>query len=70
MRRHYTIELKIEFHDEARYEQLKVVLARVARALLTSTMLLADGRKPVVMIQGEDWLEGINEEIPLTETNT
>jgi hypothetical protein len=67
MRRIYTIELKIEFNDETRYEQIKAILARAARMVLTAANLIADGRKPAVMVRGEDWLEGINEDVDIME---
>lgn len=65
MRRTYQIELKIDFDDESRHDELVPALQRAAQKLLTQATLLADTqRKPQVAIRSEDFFLG-NDDINL-----
>lgn len=58
--RTYRIELKIDV-DEQRHEQIRLVVTKQARMLLTTATLICKGRKPHVAIQTDDLFEGLTE---------
>ena len=60
-RRTYRIELKIDFQDDDRHQYVGEIVRRYARDILSSTMLLQDGRKPLVAVQIEDSFIGSQE---------
>ena len=60
-RKTYRIELKIDFQDDDRHQYVSEIVRRYARDILSSTMLLQDGRKPLVAVQIEDSFIGSQE---------
>jgi len=65
-RKTYRIELKIDFADDTRHELVEQLVRQYGRDLLSSTMLLQDGRKPLVALVVDDSFVG-TEEIELMD---
>jgi hypothetical protein len=65
-RKTYRIELKIDFADDTRHELVEQLVRQYGRDLLSSTMLLQDGRKPLVALVVDDSFVG-TEEIELLQ---
>lgn len=61
MRETYTIELKIDFNDDARHETMRTIARQYARDLLASAMLLQDGRQPTIALTTTDSFSGEDE---------
>lgn len=58
MRRTYTLEVKIDFDDESRHDQMRKVLREAGRSAYALAMLLADNRQPQIALRSEDFFEG------------
>lgn len=61
MRRTYTLEVKIDFDDESRHDQMRKVLREAGRSAYALAMLLADNRQPQIALRSEDFFEGTQE---------
>lgn len=61
MQRSFTIELRVEYADEAKYEQIKGMLRSAALHLHASAALIADGQKPDIVISGTDFFHGFED---------
>lgn len=64
--RTFTIQLRIEFDDESKYDTMRNILRVSARKLLTQATMIADARRPQVYIESDSWAEG-NERINMNE---
>lgn len=64
--RTFTIQLRVEFDDESKYDTMRNILRVSARKLLTQATMIADARRPQVYIESDSWAEG-NESINLNE---
>lgn len=60
-RKTYRIELKIDFNDDSRHEMCEQLIRQYGRDLLASTMLIQDGRKPLVALFIDDSFVGTDE---------
>lgn len=60
-RRAYRIELKIDFSDDSRHEIMEQLVRQYGRDLLSSAMLVQDGRKPLVALFIDDSFVGTDE---------
>ena len=65
-RKTYRIELKIDFDDDSRHDIIRGIVQQYARDVMSSAMLLADGRRPVVALGMDDAFVG-PEEIALMD---
>jgi hypothetical protein len=63
--RTYTLEIKVDFDDEERFEIVKQHLFEQGRETLAMCMMLAGKRKPQVALHSQDFFAG-NEEFDLT----
>lgn len=61
MRRTYTLEVKIDFDDESRHDQMRKVLREAGRSAYALALLLADNRQPMIALRSEDFFEGTQE---------
>ena len=66
MQRQLTIELRADFKDQDKYEELKKLALHAARHLLASAKLLGDGQEPEAVVFSDDFFTG-SKEIPLLE---
>jgi len=62
----YTIKVRVEFDDERKYGMMRNILRMSARKLLTQTTMIADARRPQVMIESESFVDG-HESISIME---
>ena len=69
-RRTYRIEVKVDFNDDDRHQYVAEISRRYARDILSSVMLLQDGRKPMVALQIEDSFIGSEEIDLMPESDT
>ena len=69
-RRTYRIEVKVDFNDDDRHQYVAEIVRRYARDILSSVMLLQDGRKPMVALQMEDSFIGSEEIDLMPESDT
>lgn len=60
-RRTYRIELKIDFSDDSRHDVMETLVRQYGRDLLSSAMLVQDGRKPLVALFIDDSFVGTDE---------
>ena len=56
--REYSIKVRVEFDDEEKYDMMPGILKVAARKLLTQMTVLADVRRPQVMIESESFVLG------------
>lgn len=56
--REYSIKVRVEFDDETKYDMMPGILKVAARKLLTQTTMVADTRRPQVMIESESFVVG------------
>lgn len=61
MQRQFAIELRVEYMDADKYEQIKKILRRTADELHANAALLADMQQPLVAITGTDFFEGFED---------
>ncbi len=66
--RDYMIKVRIEFDDESKYDMMPGLLRIAARKLLTQLTMVADARRPRVMIESESFVVG-SDEINLMDPN-
>lgn len=52
--RTYTIELRVDFEDEEKYDAMTEVAREAARSMVTMAMLLKDKREPQIMLSAGD----------------
>jgi len=67
MRKTYSIQLKINFDDDSRHDIAMEMMREAAKMVLTRATLIADNRKPQVVLQSEDYFEGITEPALVTD---
>lgn len=67
--RTYTLELKVHFDEESRYEIVKNHLKEQARETLSVCLLLAGDRTPQIALHSQDFFHG-NEDLEITEEVT
>lgn len=56
--REYLIKVRVEFDDETKYDMMQSILRNSARKLLTQTTMIADARRPQIMIESESFVDG------------
>ena len=56
--RDYSIKVRVEFDDETKYDMMPGILRISARKLLTQMTMVADTRRPQVMIESESFVAG------------
>ena len=59
--RTYTIELRVDFQSEDRYDLILEATREAAKALLATSTLLQEKRKPQIMMQAGDMFVGTQE---------
>lgn len=64
--RTFRIELKVDFDGEEKEKIMRDAVINAARQLITTSALIADKRKPQIMVQTRDFYSG-DEEILITE---
>lgn len=57
----YALELRMDFADKARHDDLVKAMRQSAKLLFTQASLLSDGRTPEVALRCEDFFEGTAE---------
>lgn len=67
--RTYSLDLRIDFNDKARHDDIKKAMRRAAKQLFTQASLLSDGRTPEVALRSEDFFEGTSDIEVVTESD-
>lgn len=60
--RTYKIELRMDFVDESKHDQMIIIARQTAQELVTAAYLMMDKRKPLITLETGDMFEG-NKEI-------
>ena len=66
MQRQFNIELRVDYEDAGKNEEMKKACAHAARHMFATAQLLADGVKPQISIFSDDYFQG-QESIALLE---
>lgn len=66
MQRQFTIELRVDYEDNDKNDEMRKSTASAARHMYAMAQLLADGVKPQIAIYSDDYFQG-NKEIELLE---
>lgn len=66
MQRQFNIELRVDYEDAGKNDEMKKACAHAARHMFATAQLLADGVKPQISIFSDDFFQGV-ETIALLE---
>lgn len=61
MQRQFNIELRVDYEDGDKNEEMKKACAHAARHMFATAQLLADGVKPQIAIFSDDFYQGVEE---------
>lgn len=61
MQRQFNIELRVDYEDSGKNEEMKKAVAHAARHMFATAQLLADSLKPQIAIFSDDFYQGVEE---------